>query len=303
MKSYFFSALLLFMTTLKITAQEMTGYEIARFDYSMVPSAGDIYWGSYRLAITPNIPLGKRSRLVVNLSYEKKTYNFFDTVIGLETEPLEETHHMMAGVFYRSEFSRNWTIETLFSPVISSNLVDGLGQDDIQYAGSLVFTKIWQGKKNNLGLRFGLGYGALLGRPDFYPILSLEGTLKNSWHYRLGFPETTLKYVIGERQQLSFIARPQGSYTNLSGPLSFFGTGTFTHSKLEYEAIDIGIKHTYRMQPYLTSLVNVGYLSKNQLLLLDQNHNQLNDFNTGDSLYITMGLTININNRLDENND
>ncbi len=286
-----------------MTAQKGIHDDIARFEYRMVPSAGDISWGNYAIALTPRIAFPKNNVLGGQFLYEKTMFSFFDTTVGLPIDSFEEIHQIAAGVFYRSNFSNAWGMKVFFSPVISSNLSQSLSWDDVQYAGSIAFLKKWIGEKNDIGFRFGLGYGALFGEPDFYPILSVGGTLGNHMGYRLGFPETHVYRNIGERHQVNLSVAPEGSFTNLSGALNDNGLPNLNDAKLEYKALDIGLEHTFRIQPYLNTLVKVGYLTENSLQLLDEATVMLNDFDTNGSVYITMGLTVNLNKYVHENND
>lgn len=284
-------------------AQDSNNFEIATFQYSLVPAAGDLYWGSYEVAIAPKIKIAENYEIGAFLSYGKTMYSFFDTPVGIATESFEEVHLLSAGFFYETRLNDSWGAETFFLPTISSNFAESLTSEDIQYRGAFALNKKWDVYNNEMGLRFGIGYGPLFGKPDFYPILSLEGTFGHYLKYRVGFPETLVDYSPTGRHRLRAMAIFKGSYTNLSDALQLNEIGSFSNNKLAYETLDFGVQHHYRLQRRLSSVVKVGYLAKNSLKIMDVDNSQLYAFNTGNSWYISMGLTININNKLDEKKD
>jgi|GEM_PF-6217178 len=272
----------------------MERFDFARFDYQMVPSAGDVSWNRYSLGGQYEVPISGNHSLGIAAFYQNIAYDFFDTTLNLGTEMFEEIHTIMAGVFYCWDFPTAWKVRGAFSPVISSSLSTGLQQEDIQYAGNFSVTKYWKGELDKVGVELGLGYGALNGKPDFYPIASVVGDI-GKWSYKIGFPETAVQHQISIRHTVMAKASLRGSYANVSGETYVEGWGFLSDTKLEYRAVDMGLQHTYRLQPNLTSVARVGYLSENKLHLLNENDVLLNDFNTNGSFYITMGLTYNLN--------
>lgn len=274
-------------------AQEMEKYEIANFEYTMIPSAGDVQWNAYHLNAGYGISLLENHEVGIAVSYENTVYSFFDTP-SLNTNSFEEIHTIKTGIFYRYNISNSWEFKGAFSPVISAILNKAIENEDIQYAWEALLSKTCSKEDRSIGVDFGLLYGAFFGKPKLYPTINLFGTYGN-WNYKLGFPETHINYQIDNRHQLKFGALFQGSYSNISNEINFSGVGSFTNSKLAYRALDFVLRHAFRLQPSITSIVKLGYLSENSLELLDKNDNGLMNFNTGGSVYVTMGLTLNLN--------
>jgi len=212
----------------------------------------------------------------------------------LVTDAFEEVHFLTGGVFYRYDFQKRWNLGITFSPVISSTLDTGLSGADFQYGGNAFIQKSWVTNDKVTALKLGVGYGSVLGRPNFYPILSFMTTF-NEMSFELGFPESSITYDITTRHNLRLDAKYMGSYANISNGLPI-GQEVYENSKLEYDAIAVSIEHKYRLQPNFTSVLRIGYLLDNNLQLLSESEQQLNEFSTTESIYFSMGLILNFNN-------
>ncbi|GMN07072.1 hypothetical protein MTsPCn5_24610 [Croceitalea sp. MTPC5] len=277
------------------TAQKKEKSGFATFHYDMVPEVGEASWNQYSVAFNKSLFSFKRQELGFVAGYRNTTYDFFETAIPSVTKAFEEIHLITGGFFYRHDLQRNWGFEVTFSPVISSTLDSGISGADFQYGGNANIHKIWNTNDGKVtALKLGAGYGTALGQPSFYPVFSFMTTF-NRWSLELGFPGSSITYDITPRHDLCLNAEYLGSYANIQNGLPI-GQEVYNDSKLEYEAIDLGVTHKYRLQPNFTSVLRMGYLMDNNLRLLSGNEQQLNEFNTSESIYFSMGLILNFNN-------
>lgn len=299
-KRTFYSLFVLLTIFQKMKAQETEPKNLVHLDYTMVPSAGDVYWNQYELGIDYPFSIAKNESIGFLASYQNTLYDFFETANNLSSDSFEEVHTFEVGIFYSTEFSNSWRINVLFAPIVSSNLNEGLGHEDFQYSGHLIVRYKWIENNELLETQIGFGYGALFGKPEFYPIISLNGNW-DTFSYSLGFPETNIIYDINKRHSLKAKLSWMGSYSNLSNDLGIQNLNFGRNSKLEYSTINLGAEYRYRLQPKITCIMKVGYLEDNTLQLLDNTGGLINDFSTHGSTYVTMGLTFNINTKLDEN--
>ena len=274
--------------------------ERSRFEYTLVPSLGNTELRHYSLSITGELPV-KSSTLKLGISYNDYEFSYYGRGTDFDESSYERIHTLGTSFFYRYYFSSEWSIDISVVPTISSNFKNGISGEDVVLNGISVISRRKNTKKGFSKLAIGLGHGTLIGEPRLYPVVSFEHKVNNSWRYFIGFPDTGVDLSFNERHKLLFRAYVSGLYANNSQMVSFGNSMSLRDTKLRHSVLDLGVQHTFRLQPNLTTVLKAGYLPMNRLEILDNGNNLIYDFEPDGSAYITMGLIFNLKIKENEN--
>lgn len=267
--------------------------EIAGFDYKVLPSVNTVEIAEYNLALHQAYELGSHN-LRLRLSYLGRTFSFFDVDNFRNLEEIEESHQFALNVGYTFRFDEHWALNVNVAPTVSSNFGQSLSSKDFIVNMDSYASRHWVNGKFRSSINFGLAYGTYLGEPQLLPLVYYFLSKENKWMLTLGFPKTKFSKKINERHIVSSFANVSGTFTNISSSLFFDGLGDLTNTKLVYNSFDFGIEYLYRIQPNLTASMRSGYAVAGNLNIIDSDDNELYDFDPNGSIYLSMGLKLNL---------
>lgn len=269
--------------------------EIAGFDYKVLPSVNTVEIAEYTLTLNQGYELGNHD-LGFQLSYLGRTFSFFDFDNFRDLEEIEESHQFALNVRYTFKFDKNWAINATVAPTVSSNFGQSLTSRDFIVNVDAYISRYWANENFRSSINFGLAYGTYLGEPQLLPLVYYFLSEENKWMLTLGFPKTKFSKIFNERHMVSSFAYVSGTFTNISSALFFEGLGDLTNTKLVYNNFDFGIEYLYRIQPNLTVSIRSGYAVADNLRIIDSDDNMLYDFDPNGSVYLSMGLKLNLKN-------
>ncbi|MBQ4819429.1 DUF6268 family outer membrane beta-barrel protein [Aquimarina sp. MMG016] len=274
--------------------------EIAGIEYTTIPGIGETSVQKYQVnaGYRTKLPNGMLS---YGLSYTYHEFMYATSTVPFDPYSYENLHVISTNLFYQHTITNSWYINLMMSPTIQSNLEDGISNEDIIINAMITGSKKWGNANNFSILNFGAGYGTQFGRPRIIPVISFRYKI-NKWNYFIGFPESGITYQPNIRHKVSANAFFNGVFGNISSQVTFPDIGTHTNTKLQYNTLDIGVAYKYRIQPNWTTVIRAGYSPWNELKILDQNNNDIYDFEADSSIFISMGLKFNLNKRKNEKN-
>ncbi len=267
--------------------------EIAGFDYKVLPSVNTIEVAEYTLALNQEYEMANHA-LGLHLSYLGRTFSFFDVDNFRDLEEVEESHQFALNLGYTFRFNANWALNATVVPTISSNFGQSLTSRDFIVNFDGYISRYWTKENFNSSINFGLAYGTYLGEPQLLPLVYYFLSKENKWTLTLGFPKTKFSKIFNERHIVSSFAYVSGTFTNISSALFFEGLGDLTNTKLVYNNFDFGFEYLYRIQPNLTASIRSGYAVAGNLRIVDSDDDLLYDFDPNGSVYMSMGLKLNL---------
>ncbi len=290
-----FNYFILVFGTMNIMYAQNPNMEIAGFEYSLIPDLGGLSVEKYSM----NLNFGKRSKkramIGFGVSYDYYDFIFNNASLDFNIESYEKIHNVKTRMFFKYFISSTWSANLLFAPSLSSNLKGSLSNEDFILNSMVTLSKKWQNEKKMSLLNFGVGYGTSFGKPQFIPVVSFQKEIDANWSYSLGVPRTKINYQFYSRHTISGTASFNGLFGNASSVVDFQNSQTLTDTKLQYNSLDTSLDYVYRIQPNWTTVIKIGYSPWNQLKILDDENNEIYDFETNGSIFVSMGLKFNLN--------
>ena len=267
-------------------------FEIGGVNYSNVPNLGDTEVTNFGADGGLARPFGK-GFLGIRINYQNFDFSFNESTNIIDFSTYENMNLVQANVFYRRPLKNSWSMTISFGSSLISNLEGDISTEDFVINTIGLLSKKWGDRGRHSVLSFGALYGTQFGQPTLLPVVSFRQKLNEQWSYSIGLPITGINYKINKKNRLSFTLQPQGIYGNNSGEV-LFESGTLTNSKLQYNALRTGISYRYKILPFLSALVEGGYLPLVNLRILDKDNNEIYDFNPDSSAYFNVGLRFGI---------
>ncbi|OED40303.1 hypothetical protein AB832_03650 [Flavobacteriaceae bacterium (ex Bugula neritina AB1)] len=298
MKFYICTTFLI-LSTVHTSLWSQISKELIGFEYSVTPDIGEISIEKYQISTN----LGKKTSkgmIGFGISYTFHNYNYNNANINLDPWTYKTIHSIKSTISYRHYFNKSWMGNLVFSPVLSSNFESEISHEDIFLNAYFTISKRWKKKNEYSIFTMGIGYGTLLGKQQFIPIINYENVINKQWSYKLGFPKTRLQYLVNNRNKLSATLEFDGLFANNSSTVAFPETKYLTDTKIQYNNLNLGIYNEYKIQPNWVTTFHLGYTLWNQLKILDQDFNEIHNFETNGSVFINMGLKFNLKNKNNE---
>lgn len=263
-------------------------FELAKAGFNNITDLGGAEIRSLEAKINVLKPL-KNLVLNVGLGYGITEIDFNRTNVPFEVTGFNTIHNLRTTLSLIKPLKKKWVLIGSFSPTISSNLEKSIGSEDFIFNTAVMAIKKWKTKNHDATLRLGLLYGTPFGQPRTIPIISYQSQLNHRWSYSLGLPITELSYLFNSKHQLSFQLRPEGFFANNSGILTITNE-EFIHTKLQYNGIRAGLNYVFRFAKNFEVDFSAGNILKSNLKIIDQGQNELFDFESENSPFLSLGL-------------
>ncbi|MDY8136140.1 DUF6268 family outer membrane beta-barrel protein [Aquimarina sp. 2201CG5-10] len=269
-------------------------------EYTMVPDIGDVSMQQYNAQAAIGKRLGK-GMIGFGVNYTHSNFTFNNATTNFDTSSYETFHTIRGNLFYRRALGNSWSGNLVVSPVLSSNFESGISSEDFFINAIASVSKRWRKDESLATLTMGLGYGTMLGKPRFIPVISYRKKINDQWSYGLGAPKTNVQYQLNPKNEFVAFAGFNGLFANNSSSVTFSNTESLTDTKIQYNSLNLGLEHHFKIQPNWTTLIRLGYSPWNQLRILDNDFNEVYEFETNGSLFISMGLRFNLKTKSNEN--
>lgn len=270
------------------------------FSYAAVPSLGkhQLETFSFSFNSTPNLGF---ANMAVGIDYQNTDYLYFDVSGITRLESFEKLHLLSTHIGISKPLKNEWKLQAYATPVISSNLSNGLTQEDIILGYGFQIVKRWKRNDSFTELGIGFEYGTtVLGSPSLFPVVTYQKKLSEHLSFLLGYPQSGVTYTASSRHTIRLSGSLQGFYYNNSDAVVFNNSAPITNTKLVFSGLDFGLAHLYRIQPRITTTVKIGYLTSNNLEIETADGTSLYDFSPNDSIYFSMGIMYNLKMDFDE---
>lgn len=272
--------------------------DVAMFEYRIIPDINDVEARTYTINANIFTTL-LNGNLEFGLSYSNNQFSFFDQPTLLDEASYEETHILEASIAFEKKVTGSWSFAMGIAPTLASDFGNAVTHEDLILNASLAISKKWGHHMGHSTIAFGIAHGTAFGEPLFFPIATFTRKINEKWMYYLGIPRSGITTNINERHAIKAKALFSGSYSNISSTVTF-DNRTIADSKLQYNGLDFGLEHDYRIQPNFTTVIRLGYAAVNNFEIVDNNDRLLYDFEPESSIYFNIGLKFNLNKNANE---
>ncbi len=291
--------LILITPFLKTLAQGSESGGNITFQYATVPSLGKHQLDSFLFSLDGNTSLGFAD-LSLGVSYQNSEFFYFDVSGISQLEHFERFHLLAPHVGISRILANDWSLKAYAKPVLSSNLLSSLSQEDIILGYKFEIQKRWQQNDTFTTLALGIEYGTTAsGTPSLFPVVRYHKTIGERFAFALGYPFNHFNYLVSDRHTVNLSMSWQGFYYNNS-ELAIVNNSTSTaNTKLIFNGLDLQAAYLYKIQPRITTAIKLGYLASNNMEIATSEGTSLYDFSPNDSIYFSIGLTYNLKMDLD----
>ncbi len=263
--------------------------EPIRINYGVAPDLGSAEVTNYGLNIAFPKRIGK-GVVILGVGYQYFDFTFNESTNVVELSGYQHMHTVRSNVSYLRPLENSWGIMISVGTSLMSNFGDGISAEDFVFNAILGLTKKWGDSTRNSNLLVGAFYGTQFGEPTVFPALSFNQKLNEHWSYSLGIPVTGLTYTINTKHRLAVLASPQGIFGNNSNTVAVDGNRTLTDTKLQFNGINTRLTYRYLFTKNLAFVGEVGYVPNPTLKILDDENEEIFDFNPESGAYVNVGL-------------
>ncbi|MEM1002602.1 MAG: DUF6268 family outer membrane beta-barrel protein [Bacteroidota bacterium] len=274
---------------LPFTGGNVEDIEPLQINYGLLPDLGGTRVQNYGLNLSFAKPM-KKGVLGFRLGYQLYDFDFDESTNLIDLSSYQEIHTISTGIFYARPLKNNWGLLISAGTTLASNFGNGISEEDFVVNAILGFTKRWGTEIKGSNLLIGAFYGTQFGEPTVFPAVSFSQRLNERWSYSLGVPVTGLTYRFNEKHRISVLASPQGIFGNNSNQITVDGNRTLENTKLQFNGINTRLSYRYLFTKNMAFVGEVGFVPNPTLRILDDENDEIFDFNPESGAYFNLGL-------------
>jgi hypothetical protein len=218
-------------------------------------------------------------RIENKLVFNSKNINYFNSDYSISESEFNLVSNRFVFCYLKSKkTSFNFEIE----PFVASE--NNLKWDDIDFFGGVNVEFILSSNKK---LMFGFNRNAILGKPMILPVFAYDYQYSNDLNFRIGFPETNIKFSNNPRNMFCIKSVFDGSNYNLDKEDKVFSLNS---DKASFSQLTTSFEYERNMNTNWFVNFKMGYDFNRKYLLQDSNYNTTFDFNIKNGC--NLGLTI-----------
>lgn len=249
----------------------------------------------YRLKAGLDIPVinNLTEKFTVGGKLQNTSFSFVDEDVPFETDEIETFNSFSLRFTYERNLRNDWRIFAMQESEVSSNFRDdNIASDDLFFNAMLTLSK-YNGRDNSL-LTFGAAYDIKYGLYYPIPIISYARRINDNWAYKIGVPDSRVKYSLGKSHHFEGFATLTGFTGNINDELEVYKedySGT-----LRQTSVLLGLGYNVDFWEKLTATVQGGYTAYNRMQIQDYSDDEIYDFDMSNSFYFNVGLKYNFAN-------
>ena len=218
---------------------------------------------------------------VTSLDYNKS--------YAVDLSNLDRFYNLAYTFVYDHPLKNNWGLLGLFTPNISSNLAGKLTSEDVSLDGFVMAAKYWGNAEKGSALSFGAGTIRLNGKKMVIPAVAYYRIVNPKFSYSIGFPETFIDYKFNEKSAIKAALLPVGFDANLSQDTPIMINGVEA-KRAQYTSISFNVGYSHTLGGAWKFRANIGYSLTNDYTLVDDNGDELYDFEPETRPEFTIGI-------------
>lgn len=261
--------------------------------YSSYPSLNAVQLDAKSVVIDFTSVLDKPT-IGFGMSYTHNSLDFDEYDRFHDYSAFEDLHSIEVFARYKKVLANNWDVNAVIAPYLSSTFNEAISGDDFILSYAANITKNWDNDGLQSSIKIGAGYGALFGKPNFYPLISYAQDVNEKLRYEIGLPVTGVFYKLNQQSSFDVKAEPESIYANNASSFSLADGTVIYNSELEFTALKLGLGYQFNFDDNWSTYLNMGYLFASDLSLRET-ENTIYDFDSTESLSLNIGISFNIN--------
>ena len=222
--------------------------------------------------------------------YQNLNIGYVDEDVPFETYQIDNFQTFSLGLLYNRILENGWGFSLKVAPQISSNFdEEELGNEDIFVNGSLVFDKL--NEENNSMWSFGVEYDAQNGLNFPIPVVAYTKRIDDQWAYKIGFPDSRLKWSFRENHNFEAFTTLDGFAGNINDDIEIYREDYTGKLKNTYLVGGVGYNVTF-LKAFVFN-AKAGYSAFNTMEVQDYDSDEIYDFELENGLYYNFGLRYN----------
>ena len=236
-----------------------------------------------------DIPLinTSKDKLAIGGGIQNSDFNFVDKNVPFETDQIESFNSFGLKFKYQRSLANNWAINLMAESQISSNFDDAnINSNDIFINGLITLEKF--NEEKNSKWTFGATYDIQYGIYHPIPIVTYTKRISDAWAYKLGVPDSRIKWSLSENHNFEGFTTLTGFTGNINDDIDVYKedyTGT-----LRQTSVLVGLGYNYTFWNKFKASVNGGYSAYNRMQIQDYDNEEIYDFDISNSFYLNFGL-------------
>ena len=266
--------------------------DLARLEYTVIPeNEFGIRTNRYRALFNAPIKLKNEKYFIVGMEYNRYEFEI-SRDLSFSSNNFERLHIIDLNLGYTFKMNEDWRIVGVLTPRISSNIEQGLDNNDLRLNASMVFWKEEKELEQPYRLIVGLSYNSATGLPFPLPLINYYKRFKPNWSYTLGIPRTDLKYYIKDKHEIQMALFLDGYYVNIQKEIELPGGNSGASISLSAFVGALGYRHKITKEISVYALA--GYSILQEGLIRDGNRNRAFTLNDEGNFYLRTGFKIGI---------
>lgn len=233
--------------------------DIAKLEYTYVPGKNSNFeYQRQRALFNVPIKLKEKSYFFVGLDYSSIQFKYKEDQDSYDKSDAENFKSLDLPLTYTTQLNEDWIFGAQIAPAFTSNLADGLQNEDFLVSGIIVFVK---DKKNSEKVRkpfriiTGIYYNTNSRFPAPIPFISYCRKFHPKWSYTIGAPYSNLQYHLSEKHRFKAYAEGDGFNTSLQNGVVV--NDNIMANRLRMFLILTGFRYEYNIAKHIESYINI----------------------------------------------
>lgn len=264
------------------------------FKYEMTPNFDDVQLQTTAIGATykDSTTIGTFS---YGVNYSNYNYTFKDLgSLDHFTDGFNKLNYVAFKLQHNIELKNNWSSSITFEPNVFSNFESALSINDVNLSGGVLLSKKWiNSVSNEKELQLGIGYSALFGKPQLFPVFNYYYEVSDKFFLSLGFPKTSFKYKVDSKSQFTLSLFKDGFHTSDITLKDANNLYNYQNLELSYDAIKVNLNYGFQLGKEFEGFLNLGFLPEANLKL--STGEEFSEFKTNQTIFFGCGIKYNIN--------
>lgn len=265
-------------------AQETDGIYV---DYERFPSSDVGSVDKVEAGIAIPLLNTSKEKLTVGGKVQNISFYFVDRNVPFETDEIEGFNSFSLKFAYQRSLSDNWAINLMGESQVSSNFDQTqIKSNDIFFNALVTLDKY--SEENNSLWTFGAVYDIKYGLYHPVPIVAYTKRINDVWAYKIGVPDSRVKWSLGENHNFEGFATLTGFTGNINDDIDIYKedyTGT-----LRQTSFLLGLGYNITFWKNFKATLKGGHTVYNRMQVQDYSNDEIYDFDMSNSFYLNFGL-------------
>ncbi|MCK0146709.1 DUF6268 family outer membrane beta-barrel protein [Arenibacter sp. F26102] len=224
----------------------------------------------------------------VGASYQSTNLSYVDKDVPFETDQIEGFHTFALKLQYNRLLKNNWGITLMAQSQISSNFDEmDFSEKDLFFNGALIFDKLNEEKRSMWS--FGVINDAQYGLYFPIPTVSYTKRINDFWAYKLGVPDSRVKWTWNKNSNFEAFAALDGFSGNINDDIEIYKedyVGT-----LRQTSVVSGLAYNFNFWRNFQLNAKSGYTLYNHMEVQNYDNEEIYDFDLANGWYFNVGMS------------